>query len=70
MYSPAQNVRKWLGDQRKCHWYGEDAYHWQKFRTDSNGPLLKTTSGHQHILVISDYATRFPEAYPLRRLQP
>ena len=33
-------------------------------------PLSKTTSGHQYILVISDYATRFPEAYPLRRFIP
>ena len=34
---------------------------------DITGPLPKTTSGHQYILVISDYATRFPEAYPLMR---
>ena len=34
---------------------------------DITGPLSKTTSGHQYILVISDYATRFPEAYPLSK---
>ena len=30
-------------------------------------PLPKKASGHQYILVISDYATRFPETYTLRR---
>ena len=30
-------------------------------------PLPKASNGYQYILVISDYATRFPEAYPLRR---
>ena len=39
----------------------------ERMAMDIVGPLLKTTSGHQYILVISDYATRFPEAYPLRR---
>ena len=34
---------------------------------DIVGLLPKTTSGHHYILVISDYATRFSEAYPLRR---
>ena len=39
----------------------------KRIAMDIVGPLLKTTSGHQYILVISDYATRFSEAYPLRR---
>ena len=39
----------------------------ERIAMDIVGPLPKTTSGHQYILVISDYATRFPEAYPLRR---
>ena len=34
---------------------------------DVVGPLAKTSHGYQYILVISDYATRYPEAYPLRR---
>ena len=34
---------------------------------DIVGPLPKTSAGHQYILVVSDYATRFPEAFPLRR---
>lgn len=32
---------------------------------DIVGPLVKSSSGHQYILVICDYATRFPEAFPL-----
>lgn len=32
------------------------------------GPLVKSSRGHQYILVICDYATRFPEAFPLRTI--
>ena len=33
---------------------------------DIVGPLPKSSRGHKYILVIMDYATRFPEAIPLR----
>uniref|UniRef100_A0A8C5PVW7 Gypsy retrotransposon integrase-like protein 1 n=1 Tax=Leptobrachium leishanense TaxID=445787 RepID=A0A8C5PVW7_9ANUR len=33
---------------------------------DLVGPVVKTARGHQCILVILDYATRYPEAIPLR----
>ncbi|CAM5122254.1 unnamed protein product [Eretmochelys imbricata] len=33
---------------------------------DLVGPLEKTAWGHQYILVILDYATRYPEVIPLR----
>ena len=33
---------------------------------DIVGPLPKSARGHRYILVIMDYATRFPEAIPLR----
>lgn len=33
---------------------------------DVVGPLDKSRAGHRYILVISDYATRYPEAFPLR----
>ncbi|CAM2113821.1 unnamed protein product [Caretta caretta] len=33
---------------------------------DLVGPLEKTTRGHQYVLVILDYATRYPEAILLR----
>ena len=33
---------------------------------DIVGPLPKSARGHRYILVILDYATRFPEAIPLR----
>ena len=39
----------------------------ERIAMDIVGPLPKTSNGYQYILVISDYATRFPEAYPLRR---
>ena len=34
---------------------------------DIVGPLPKTKSGHRYILVVCDYATRYPEAIPLKR---
>ncbi|XP_075949073.1 uncharacterized protein LOC142951429 [Anarhichas minor] len=34
---------------------------------DIVGPLPKSARGHQYILVIVDYATRYPEAVPLRK---
>lgn len=35
---------------------------------DIVGPLEKSRAGHQYILVISDYATRYPEAFPLHSI--
>ena len=34
---------------------------------DIVGPLPKSARGHQYILVLVDYATRYPEAIPLRK---
>ncbi|KAK3523233.1 hypothetical protein QTP86_024513, partial [Hemibagrus guttatus] len=34
---------------------------------DLVGPLLKSVRGHEYILVMMDYATRYPEAVPLRK---
>ena len=39
----------------------------ERIAMDIIGPLPKTSNGYQYILAISDYATRFPEAYLLRR---
>lgn len=33
---------------------------------DILGPLPKSSRGHRYVLVIVDYATRYPEAVPLR----
>lgn len=33
---------------------------------DTVGPLPKSSRGHRYLLVILDYATRYPEAIPLR----
>ncbi|XP_067393195.1 SCAN domain-containing protein 3-like, partial [Emydura macquarii macquarii] len=38
----------------------------ERIAMDLVGPLEKTARGHQHILVVLDYATRYPEAVPLR----
>lgn len=34
----------------------------ERIAMDLVGPLVKSTKGHQYILVILDYATRYPEA--------
>ncbi|CAM4403535.1 unnamed protein product [Lepidochelys olivacea] len=38
----------------------------ERLAMDLVGPLEKTARGHQHVLVVLDYATRYPEAVPLR----
>ncbi|XP_055367899.1 uncharacterized protein LOC129604626 [Betta splendens] len=38
----------------------------RRIAMDIVGPLEKSSAGHRYILVISDYATRYPEAFPLR----
>ena len=35
---------------------------------DIVGPLERTQSGFKYILVVCDYATRYPEAFPLRKI--
>ena len=40
----------------------------RRIAMDIVGPLVKSSSGCQYILVLSDYATRFPEAFPLRSI--
>ncbi|XP_058614187.1 LOW QUALITY PROTEIN: uncharacterized protein LOC131528813 [Onychostoma macrolepis] len=39
----------------------------ERIGMDLIGPLPKSARGHEHILVIVDYATRYPEAIPLRK---
>ncbi len=39
----------------------------ERIGMDLVGPLSKFARGHEHILVIVDYATRYPEAVPLRK---
>ncbi|KAL0169058.1 hypothetical protein M9458_037280, partial [Cirrhinus mrigala] len=39
----------------------------ERIGMDLVGPLPRSARGHEHILVIVDYATRYPEAVPLRK---
>ncbi|KAI2645927.1 Retrovirus-related Pol polyprotein [Labeo rohita] len=39
----------------------------ERIGMDLVGPLPKSARGHEHVLVIVDYATRYPEAVPLRK---
>lgn len=41
-------------------------YPFQRVAIDMVGPLPKTKRGNQYILVMCDYATKYPEAIPLR----
>lgn len=36
---------------------------------DIVGPLERSSGGHKYILVVCDYATRYPEAFPLRKIK-
>ncbi|KAI2644051.1 Retrovirus-related Pol polyprotein from transposon 17.6 [Labeo rohita] len=40
----------------------------RRIAVDIVGPLEKSSAGHRYILVVSDYATRYPEAFPLRSI--
>lgn len=40
----------------------------RRIAMDIVGPLERSSSSNQYILVISDYATRYPEAFPLRTI--
>ena len=42
--------------------------HLRRLAMDIVGPLRKTKRGHKFILTIMDFATRYPEAIPLRRI--
>lgn len=36
---------------------------------DIIGPLERSSGGHKYILVLCDYATRYPEAFPLKKVK-
>ena len=40
----------------------------QRIAMDIVGPLPRTSRGNRFILVLSDYATRYPEALPMRTI--
>ena len=40
----------------------------QRIAMDIVGPLPRSRQGHRYILVICDYATRYPEAFPLKTI--
>ncbi|KAL4008578.1 hypothetical protein ACER0C_002430 [Sarotherodon galilaeus] len=41
----------------------------ERLGMDIVGPLERSSTGHRYILVICDYATRFPEAFPFRSIK-
>ena len=40
----------------------------QRIAMDIVGPLPRSRQGHRYIIVICDYATRYPEAFPLKAI--
>lgn len=40
----------------------------KKIAMDIVGPLPRSQAGHRYILVVCDYTTRFPKAFPLTRI--
>ncbi|CAJ0960675.1 unnamed protein product [Ranitomeya imitator] len=68
-----QGLEGSFGRQPMPYWGSQKAAESQKgvvpferIAMDLVGPLVKSARGHQYILVILDYATRYPEAIPLR----
>lgn len=46
-----------------------DAEHFSRMAIDVVGPISPCSErGHRYILILIDYATRFPEAVPLRKI--
>ena len=41
---------------------------WKRIAIDIVGPLKRTDKGNRYLLTVMDFATRFPEAIPLRRI--
>ena len=41
----------------------------ERIAIDIVGPLPRSHKGYQYVLVICDYATRYPEAFPLRSIE-
>ncbi|KAK7880059.1 hypothetical protein WMY93_033267 [Mugilogobius chulae] len=41
----------------------------ERIGMDIVGPLERSSAGNRYILVLSDYATRYPEAFPLRSIK-
>ncbi|XP_014857306.1 PREDICTED: uncharacterized protein LOC106926725 [Poecilia mexicana] len=41
----------------------------ERLGMDIVGPLERSSTGHRYILVICDYATRYPETFPLRSIK-
>lgn len=40
----------------------------EKPAMDIVGPVEKSRAGHRFMLVVSDYATKYPEVFPLRTI--
>lgn len=79
MYSDVQNYCKTCPTcQKTCNVRQSDRAYLQplpvistpfrRIAMDIVGPLIRSSRGHEYILVVCDYATRFPEAFPLRTI--
>ena len=41
----------------------------ERIGMDIVGPLERSTNGNRYILVLFDYATKYPEAFPLKHIK-
>ncbi len=76
-----ENVRRWCAACRECQLVNPPAtakaplrplplmeVHFERIGMDLIGPLERSARGHRFALVLVDYATRYPEAVPLRSI--
>ncbi|XP_039532215.1 uncharacterized protein LOC120482205 [Pimephales promelas] len=76
-----ENVRRWCASCRECQLVNPPAnpkaplcplplmqVPFERIGMDLVGPLERSARGHRFALVLVDYATRYPEAVPLRNI--
>ncbi|XP_039513052.1 uncharacterized protein LOC120468602 [Pimephales promelas] len=76
-----ENVRRWCASCRECQLVSPPAtpkaplcplplmqVPFERIGMDLIGPLERSARGHRFALVLVDYATRYPEAVPLRNI--
>ena len=57
-----------LADQGTLASFAYNKNPFQRVAMDIFGPLKRTKLGHKYVLVVVDYATKWPEAFPLKNM--
>ena len=66
MSCPMCQRAKPMTDHSACNSLPAMGVPFQRVAMDIFGPLKRTKSGNKYVLVVIDYATKWPEAFPLK----